>query len=192
MWPVDKWTNETYVYYNNAFSNDEVNTIIQIGKNLHTIDAVVGGNEGRTDGSIRKSKVSWLTLHKDYEWIWSKVSKITYDINNEFFKYDLTNIESLQYTEYDESYNGYYSAHTDRGYDTMINRKLSFVLQLSDASEYEGGELLLYGDSLKPLVAPKEKGMLVFFSGFTLHEVTPVTKGNRKTLVGWVNGPRFR
>jgi len=33
---------------------------------------------------------------------------------------------------------------------------------------------------------------MIFFPSYTLHEVTPVTKGTRYTLVGWVHGPAFK
>jgi PKHD-type hydroxylase len=64
-------------------------------------------------------------------------------------------------------------------------------MQLSDPSEYEGGDLLLHtGD--EPIVINKQKGMLVMFPSYTLHEVTPVTKGERYSLVAWVHGPKLR
>jgi PKHD-type hydroxylase len=79
----------------------------------------------------------------------------------------------------------------DVGYDRNMNRKLSFVLFLNDVSEYEGGKLLLY-NATEPLIPEALKGTIVFFPSYVLHEVTPVTKGTRNTLVGWVSGPRFK
>ena len=64
-------------------------------------------------------------------------------------------------------------------------------MQLSDPSEYEGGELKLYNGH-EPITIKREKGLIVFFPSYTLHEVTPVTKGERYTLVGWVHGPAFK
>jgi PKHD-type hydroxylase len=71
------------------------------------------------------------------------------------------------------------------------NRKLSFSVMLTDPGDYKGGELLLK-TSFKPMKTPKKRGTVVFFPSFVLHEVTPVTEGIRKTLVGWVLGPNFR
>lgn len=34
--------------------------------------------------------------------------------------------------------------------------------------------------------------MLTAFPSYTMHRVTPVTRGVRKALVAWVNGPDFR
>lgn len=70
------------------------------------------------------------------------------------------------------------------------NRKLSMSLQLSDPNDYEGGELLLHL-SHNPTVISKQKGMMVFFPSHTLHEVTPVTKGERYSLVAWIHGSKL-
>jgi len=70
-------------------------------------------------------------------------------------------------------------------------RKISLSLQLSEPSDYEGGELVLQaGDSER--VAEKARGTLIAFPSFVLHRVRPVTAGVRKSLVIWVAGPEFR
>lgn len=71
------------------------------------------------------------------------------------------------------------------------NRKLSMVIQLSDPSEYEGGELLLHLGN-NPTRIERKKGLAVFFPSYILHEVTPVTKGERYSLVAWVHGKPFK
>jgi PKHD-type hydroxylase len=64
-------------------------------------------------------------------------------------------------------------------------------VQLSDPSDYEGGDLLLH-ISADPKKAPKNQGQVILFPSHTLHEVTPVTKGIRYSLVAWVTGPKFK
>jgi PKHD-type hydroxylase len=39
---------------------------------------------------------------------------------------------------------------------------------------------------------PKKKGLLVCFDSRARHRVNKVTSGRRKSLVGWVVGPRWR
>ena len=70
-------------------------------------------------------------------------------------------------------------------------RKLSFSVQLNDPKDYKGGELNLY-TSEKPETMKKEQGTLILFPSFILHEVTPVTKGERNALVSWVTGKQFK
>jgi PKHD-type hydroxylase len=73
----------------------------------------------------------------------------------------------------------------------MANRKISVVVQLSDPSDYTGGELNLNGGN-GIITAPKEKNTVIIFPSFVLHRVTPVLTGIRKSLVTWVAGPPLR
>ena len=38
----------------------------------------------------------------------------------------------------------------------------------------------------------KEQGTLILFPSYVLHEVKPVTKGERNSLVSWVTGKQFK
>ena len=38
----------------------------------------------------------------------------------------------------------------------------------------------------------KAQGTLILFPSFILHEVTPVTKGERNSLVSWITGKPFK
>ena len=82
-------------------------------------------------------------------------------------------------------------------------RKLSFSIQLSDPEDYEGGELEFKvnnyssekrGDFTldETFFAPNKKGTIIIFDSRTQHRVCKVTKGVRKSLVGWVVGPRWK
>ena len=70
-------------------------------------------------------------------------------------------------------------------------RKLSFSVQLSDPDSYKGGDLLLK-ISNEPTSVKRTRGAVIFFPSYILHEVTPVKQGVRKSLVGWVTGPRWK
>jgi SM-20-related protein len=78
--------------------------------------------------------------------------------------------------------------------DDSRHRRVSVVLFLNDQSSepragtYGGGELLLHGqypDWTARQVAPAAAGALVAFRAETTHEVTPVTHGDRYTVVSW-------
>ena len=71
-------------------------------------------------------------------------------------------------------------------------RKLSFVVQLSDPDDYEGGNLQLLDENGKSYIAPRKRGTVVVFDSRTQHRVLKVKRGIRKSLVGWVVGPRWR
>jgi PKHD-type hydroxylase len=99
-------------------------------------------------------------------------------------------MEDMQYTVYGSG-GDHYNWHIDSGGSNPCPRKLSLSLQLSDPSEYEGGNLEFMigkdGNSAK-----KERGLVVAFPAYRLHRVTPVTKGVRKSIVIWTTGPQFR
>jgi PKHD-type hydroxylase len=70
---------------------------------------------------------------------------------------------------------------------------MSIVIQLTDPSEYEGGDFEI--DSQYPQLPKeeiREKGSVLVFPSFIPHRVTPVTKGVRRSLVSWIEGPKFR
>ena len=107
------------------------------------------------------------------------------------WRFDITGFnEDLQYTRYNDD-SSYYGWHID-GQVKSDNppRKLSMTIQLSDPSEYEGGDFQINGSQLHTL--PKQKGLSILFPSYTLHQVTPVTKGIRRSLVVWLCGPAFR
>ena len=68
-------------------------------------------------------------------------------------------------------------------------RKISMTLLLSDPADFEGGELEMIDDKARPKM---KRGHAIFFASFIRHRVTPVTKGNRKSLVMWFGGPPFK
>lgn len=188
---------EMFATWIDGFSNEELLKIEQIGNKRFLESASVGGADADKDIShIRKSKISWLELSEETGWIYDRLAFIARQLNGQFFEFDLFGfVEHFQYTVYEPD-GGHYTWHMDKGYlrdggSAASPRKLSIVLQLSDPSEYEGGDLeLMTGGS--PIIMEKKKGLVVAFPSWILHRVTPVTKGIRKTLVIWISGPKFR
>jgi PKHD-type hydroxylase len=82
-----------------------------------------------------------------------------------------------------------YGWHLD--YGGGISRKLSLAIQLTDPSEYEGGNLQIM-TSGEPQNMRKQRGLIAVFPSYVLHQVTPVTQGSRQSLVAWVSGPAFK
>ena len=174
-----------YAFWNNAFSKEECQTIINIAKNKGLIK---GKTRGESD--VRDSKISWLYPTDDMDWVFRRVTDITLNLNERFLKFDLFGLnEGFQFTNY-EAPSGKYGKHIDRAVGTSV-RKLSISIQLTDPEEYEGGELYLYDDD-KGTLMDKAQGTLILFPSYVLHEVMPVTKGERNSLVTWVTGKQFK
>ena len=195
----NKWELQThqvnaYCYYQNIFDNDMIDSIIETGDKLEIGDAYVGGDiqkGGVIDESIRKTKISWINGTAENAWLFRKLTDVIQAANNQWFGFDLTTIEALQYSVYHKT--GFYDAHVDHHFQGagQYPRKLSFTMQLTDPSEYEGGDTRLI-TAKDPFTIPKEKGTITFFPSYTLHDVTAITKGTRKALVGWILGPRWK
>ena len=188
-WYLDEYINENWVYADNVFSKDECTKIINLFSSK-LVQGTIGNNDKLKE--IRQSKVHLIeSSNKDNQWVFQRLVSVITQLNSQFFKYDLEKIETLQFSEYDESYKGFYEKHIDMMHQSVGFRKLSFTVLLSDPKDYNGGELVLHFDK-DPSFTRQEQGGIVVFPSYSLHEVKPVTKGTRYALVGWVWGPRFK
>jgi len=182
---------ERWAYSDNVFSKEECQTIIEIGKSRSlkpglTIDEMKSGNSS----GVRDSKVSWINPCDELNFVYRRLTDTVLYLNTSYFNFHLTGFtESLQFTEYN-SPGGFYGHHIDKIYRGRI-RKLSIVIQLSDETEYEGGDLEIL-DSNKPEKLSRKQGTLLAFPSYTSHHVTPVTSGTRYSLVGWISGNPFK
>lgn len=190
-WSLKNDNLSEYLSISQTFNESECNEIIKLGKSFVMNESKTGDGKGFTD--IRKSMNSWIPPCDITQWLYVKVQNLLLEANKHF-EFELHSIEPLQFTEYSEQYSGNYGPHIDKfetSHSPNSHRKLSFSIQLSNQDRYEGGELLVYNKK-EPIVADKRKGSINFFPSYTLHEVTPVTKGKRYCLVGWCSGPKFR
>ena len=101
-------------------------------------------------------------------------------------------MENIQLTSY--SPGEYYHWHTDSHLDkNPIDRKLTCVVQLSEESDYEGGELQILHPGYSGMeVGPKKKGTLIVFDSRLAHRVRPIKSGKRIAAVCWALGPKWR
>ena len=169
-------------------------------------------NEPENAEGVRKSSNAWID---GSNWIGGFVWHYIMRANRENFMYDIEGIDTneIQYTEYQKG--EYYDWHIDDNIGRcMINdrvltsadnhgesiailngeyiRKLSFSIQLSDPEDYEGGELEFKVGKEESFFAPNKKGTVIIFDSRTLHRVKEVKSGVRKSLVGWIVGPRWK
>jgi PKHD-type hydroxylase len=157
----------------------------------------------------RKSDLVWL----NDTWIYKELHPYVHEANRQAgWNFDWDFSESCQFTKY--KLNQYYDWHCDswdKPYERKNKndpeygkiRKLSMTCQLTDGSEYTGGELEFdfrnydphMRDEAKHLRKAKEilpKGSIIVFPSFVWHRVKPVTAGTRYSLVVWHLGKPFR
>ena len=184
------------------FSEEELNKLITDASNETMTGADIADTHSLTleeyeefqysDKNPRRSNISWLKS-ETYDWVYEKLQLVINHVNLTNFNKMLYGIEALQYSEYDSSYKGFYGPHIDVTSNTEpVIRCLSFSLQLSKPEDYVGGELKIYNHvNSMSYISEKTYGSITFFDSSLLHEVTPVTSGFRRALVGWVAGPRI-
>ncbi|SHJ22592.1 PKHD-type hydroxylase [Palleronia salina] len=78
-----------------------------------------------------------------------------------------------------------YGAHVDDALMQGARTDLSFTLALTPPEDYEGGALVIQ-DRVESRGFRLNAGELVLYPSDTLHEVQPVTTGERMAIVGWV------
>lgn len=173
-----------------AFSREECEKIIKLAKKEKLKEANIGSIKGYVNKKVRDSKITWLYPCEELNWLFMKITDLSINLNNQFFNFDIFgSIEGLQFTTY-KAPGGKYGKHVDRAYGKTI-RKLSMSIQLSDPKNYEGGELCFYNVE-DPIVLDKKQGQMIMFPSYVLHEVKPVTKGERISLVAWFTGKPFK
>ena len=167
--------------------------------------ATVGHQEtttgtGIVDENVRK--VLRAELPDDAKtFICSRLDELMPDLEKHF-RMELTGYSGPHFLRYQPG--GFYTAHTDRSPGappSIAARRVSVVIFLNSPSEeptagaYGGGALrfhrLLNGPKWEncALSLDAEPGLLVAFDSTVLHEVLPVTFGERMTIVAWFIGP---
>ena len=90
-----------------------------------------------------------------------------------------------------------------KGYTKNTNligkiRKISMTLNLNVPGEYEGGNLKFdfgphrTGERFHECLEIRPQGSMIVFPSYLYHQVTPITRGVRYSLVLWTLGKPFR
>jgi PKHD-type hydroxylase len=204
-----------YWYFKSAIPPKICDDIIKYGLSQAETMARTGGygDKELTKDQVknmqrkRKSDLVWL----NDTWIYKELHPYIHQANKAAgWNFEWDRSESCQFTKY--KHNQYYDWHCD-SWEKPYNkpntsdhgkiRKLSMTCQLTDGSEYEGGELEFdfrnydphMREESKHLRKAKEilpKGSIIVFPSFVWHRVKPVTKGTRYSLVMWNLGYPFR
>lgn len=178
-----------FIYYQGLFLPHEIDNILRFWKEEDIIKATISGEDTYNE-ELRKSSVMFIENIPKNDWIYSKLAGLAMVTNNERYWFDLLGFhQELQLTRYSEG--DFFDWHLDFGAGEISARKLSMTIQLSDADSYEGGDLQFMINN-KIVNASREKGTIIIFPSFIMHRVTPITKGTRQSIVGWVSGPPFR
>jgi PKHD-type hydroxylase len=183
---------EQWAYWDDAFSPQECEIIKNIAAKKIKERATISGDEaspGRIDTSIRNNSVAWLDEEDQITFVYERLTNIVNSLNDKYFKFHLYGFcEKIQFTEY-KAPGEFYKEHIDKMYGGVV-RKLSVIVQLTDPEEYEGCDLNLNVGIINTM--KKTQGSVIVFPSYVLHQVTPITKGTRHSLVAWLAGDPFK
>ena len=202
--------NEWY-YFENVLSNDICEILLNLSDEeweSGVVDAA-GINkkvtkEQRREGTTRNWEEKKDLRTSDIKWIDGDNLAIVREIVAPYmamaneqagWKFIIDHMQNSQLTRYKEG--EFYTWHRDGGSDHLFNkgdkvRKLSMTVCLNDDYEGEGLQMSSYGRTEHTIEAPPHgKGTIIVFPSFVEHQVAPVTKGVRYSLVTWFTGPPF-
>jgi PKHD-type hydroxylase len=186
---------QNYYWFDKGFSSEELEKVSREVELLPFKEATTFASTKKQNvvKQIRSSSIKWVPQNNNWSWLYDKLMEQSVEANKVLWNFNLISAnELIQYTEYYDVAGGHYTWHQDIGPGMASLRKVSITVQLSDADDYEGGNLEIWsgGESVK--IAPRGRGNVVIFPSYMMHRVTPVTKGTRKSFVLWVGGEHYR
>ena len=179
-----------------ALSKEQVNNIIQECEYYQPQEAVVGDTDGKIKKTVRSSEVRWVDPNDQNSlFIKHLIMHYANHANRQAFGVDINDVYDIQYTIYDAKDDGHYDWHFDTfwGNESCNDRKLSVTIQLSDGKDYQGGDFILDPQYEQPNAKDlRTLGTVLVFPSPIRHKVEKVTKGIRKSLVAWIEGPKWK
>ncbi len=177
------------------FSDAECDAIRQSGDRQAWREGKIGdAGEDRAEATVRSVLEQTLPVNPANGFPLIRIISEISRLNSELWYFDLTGFvpdDEAKLLSYRSAGGDHYNWHIDVGRGNTASRKLGFTVQLSESAEYEGGDLEFHAVS-SDRQAFRRKGLLLVFPAFWLHRVTPMTRGTRYAIVGWVHGPSFR
>lgn len=176
------------VTFENVFTKLECNNIINSDGNFYpsNIYKFNVSSEQFLDKNDSNSETKSIILTEENYWIYERLSLITEKANRGFFNFIIDNINQVDLLKYKEGKS--FIEHTDIFNYSVSSRKLTLLTFLSDESNYSGGNLVL---PYNKEILTKKQGSIVVFPSYISYKVSPVTLGERYSMVAWAEGPRF-
>jgi PKHD-type hydroxylase len=176
--------------FEDVFSADECDRILELAGELEAAGVLEAGQIGGEGGDkvVRDVAVTFVMPDERSAWIFQRLGEVVAQANSDAYGADLEGFaQGFQLSCYEPGQ--HYGWHVDMGVGGSASRKLSVTLQLSEPDDYAGGDLEFWVPELN---ANRARGSMTVFPSWTVHRVSPVTRGRRWSLVSWISGPRWR
>ena len=181
-----------------AFSKEECEEIISDGSTNLWEEAkaykIANDKEDPYGESSKRrvSDVTWIDISKPkFNWIYDRIVGYVENTNNNVWRYDLPKpylVQGLQLGKYKKD--SHFDWHTDYSAGSASTRRITLVVQLTNPNEYEGGKFEIFNGNRKTEMDHmlNNQGNMLLFPSHIWHKVTPLTKGVRFSLTGWILG----
>ena len=165
----------------------DIERIHQLGSQQQSESGVVFSAD-ETLQNIRRCTIQWIKDDWLHALLWSYVESV----NTSTFGFDLLERAEIQLVTYTADELGHYDWHHDVQWygQTPHDRKLSLTIQLTESDAYHGGNFEF--EEVQTNADFRSIGTILIFPSYLRHRITPVTQGERKALVAWFYGPRWR
>jgi predicted 2-oxoglutarate/Fe(II)-dependent dioxygenase YbiX len=184
------WDSSIYWLWPKTISNnciEKIDHIIQ--NNYHKLEnpSSQGAGKVTTTKVISYEKLFEIEEIKHQYYIAEYIAQHTFGYNI----FPPSPIKSAIYNEYYSAAGGKYDWHVDNSSSPKFDTKMTFIINLS--KEYTGGEFELYNKQQPDTITEfSQPGTMILFKSYTMHRVTPVLSGVRRTLTFFFNGPSFQ
>ena len=188
--PQSNWN--TFYYYKNVFNDQMINNLTQMVESNYEFSKSKTGVEelGNSTDSYETNNrdIAYINPEPHSKWLYDTLFPLALEANEKVFHFDIDIVtDPIHYVVYPED-GGHLDWHMDIGAMGVNKRKLAMTVQLSDPSEYEGGDFEIWFGGKEAQIVPREKGDVIVFPAFCMHRVRPITRGQRKCLVFWTGG----
>lgn len=183
-----------YWYWHNMLNLKQVKQLNKfIERNYKEDENENLGAIGPNGEKLKNLKTKIINYEKVKKHIYHIVESV-FLINRDQFGFDLYNYSDqngTHYNVYDSKTQDNYDWHIDRSLFPYTDMKLTVIINLSEKL-FEGGDLFIQQTEIVGVPELRQIGTVIAFPSYVRHKVTPVTKGVRKNLVLFFNGPNFK
>lgn len=189
-----------WCYFKNYLDKATCEKIIRDVQILPVQNAHIGSEkgEGIVNNTVRRTKIRFINAGDwRFQYIFDIFWKTAINANDDFFQFNISRLNYIQFAEYNSNVLAEYKAHHDVFWmndDPSHHRKMSGIIQLSDEASYTGGDFQLVDASLRTTPPPadvRKQGTIFYIPSFVMHQVSPVTSGVRYSLTAWFEGRKW-
>lgn len=135
-------------------------------------------------GTVKQNEEILASQDKDARKVLNEVARLVMahpDIQLDCMPRQIHTPKFSRYTK-----GAHYKEHTDAPWMGQTRTDLAMTLFLSDPESYEGGELIIQNPGRDSSVFRGQAGECAVYNCGEIHEVLPVTAGERVCIVSWI------